>query len=1013
MYEIPQELKYKEKIIFNLEFEQLIYSSLAIFFGLLILKTSLDLNLKITLLMFIGCIAIFFMYFNLKSILFNYISWLISLKLNFMTYSMNKYLSFKSIENDSIIIKKSRIKLISKLSKLLKIKSKNSDKIAIIKVMPINFSIKHNDDQELIIKNFQKFLNSLDFEVQILIKSHPLNINNYFNSIKNNINKSYRVYYKQYQQLIQENIDSKSINDKSFYLVIKEANNLEIQCNLCIERLRLMNIKSSRLKDQELLNLLKGFFNYDHEREYSNDVSKNNYLNYLIAPNSIINKSNHLIIDKVYYRIIASHGYPRSVNHGFLDKIISSNGNFDVSMHIEPMSIESTIVYVNKELQKQRADLYSLSQNKIYNSSLKLKYKDTKEILNELHKGSQKLFNVSLYVMVKANNLEDLDFLTKKLESELNSLLIIPKITNYEMLKSLKSIMPYSKDLLKYKRNITTEALSAFFPFTSKFLDIDDNGILLGLNKNNIPIIKDIYSLGNSNGFILASSGFGKSFFAKLLIIRRLLLKTKVFVIDPQNEYTKLGMKFSAQIINISKDSKSIINPLDLMNHDYTEKRLSLMDLFNIMLGGISDSQKSILDRAITSCYSKKGITSSSDTWHRKPPILKDLLQELIDNESSAVFIEKTTYQSLINRVSMYVDGVFSFMNQQTKIDFSKDFIVFNLDSLPKQVKPVIMFLILDYLYMKMKNDKEKKLLVIDEAWSLLNKVEEASYIFEIVKTSRKYNLALLLITQDVVDLVDSKAGNAILSNSSYTVLLSQKPAVINSIAKTFNLSDYEKDLLITAKIGQGLVILDQEHSELNIISSKEEYDLITTNPNDVVNLKTSKIDIPKVSVNIDVTKRFYLKNSLTKDEIEFLLDSDYVISKCLVLGTNDYSEFLLKPDINETSSHFYLKYSISEYIKKFTAKVYNYNDVEVVFISSNNKRVALVIESKSKISKSYITARIDYLKKNFDDYFVLVSDVKYLDRYAKYCSAYNSVNVLEKINSYFVNKSVLDYSEK
>ncbi len=1012
MYEIPQELKYKEKIVFNLDFEQLIYASFFVFFGLLLLKTNLDLNIKLTFLLFLGFIAIFFMYFNLKSILFNYISWLSSLKLNFMTYSMNKYLGFKEIDNDSIIIKKPRIKLISRIAKKLNIPYKSQEKIAIIKVMPINFSIKHSDDQESIIKNFQKFLNSLDFEIQILIKSHPLNINNYFDSIKHSINKSYKSYYKEYEELIQDNITSRSINDKSFYIVIKESSNLEIQCNLCIERLRLMNIKATRLKDHELLKLLKGFFNYDNAREYSADVSKNNYLNYLIAPNSIINKSNHLIIDKVYYRIIAAHGYPRSVNQGFLDKIISSNGNFDISIHIEPMSIESTIVYVNKELQKQRADLYALNQNKIYNSSLKLKYKDTKEILNELHKGSQKLFNISLYVMVKADNLQELDFLTKKLESELNSLLIIPKITNYQMTKALKSIMPYSKDFLKYQRNITTEALSAFFPFTSKFLDIDNNGILLGLNKNNIPIIKDIYSLGNSNGFILASSGFGKSFFAKLLIIRRLMLKTKVFVIDPQNEYTKLGMKFSAQIINISKDSKSIINPLDLMNHDYAEKRLSLIDLFNIMLGGITESQKPILDRAITSCYAKKGITKEENTWHRKPPILRDLLDELIDAEPTSGFTEKTSYQSLINKVSMYVDGVFSFMNQQTKIDFSKDFIVFNLDSLPKQVKPVIMFLILDYLYMKMHSDKDKKLLVIDEAWSLLNKVEEASYVFEIVKTSRKYNLALLLITQDVLDLVDSKAGNAILSNSSYTLLLSQKPAVINSIAKTFNLSDYEKDLLLTAKIGQGLIILDQEHSEINVISSKEEYDLITTNPNEP-SVKT-KVEIPTAKVNIDVSKRFYPKNSLTKDEIEFLLDHDYVISNCLVLGSNEYSEFLLKPNPSETSVHFYLVYSISAYIRSLASKVYCYSgNVDIVFISSNNKTIGVVVESKGNITKSFLVARVNYLVKNFDDYVIVFSDSRYIEKFSKYCNCCSSVDVIKRIDSYFVNKSISDYGEK
>ena len=320
--------------------------------------------------------------------------------------------------------------------------------------------------------------------------------------------------------------------------------------------------------------------------------------------------------------------------------------------------------------------------------------------------------------------------------------MIIPRIPNFRMLQGLKSTTPLASNQLGIKRNITTEALSTFFPFTSSFLNIDATGIWLGLNRNNIPIIKDIFNLSNPNGMILATSGSGKSFFTKLFISRQLMNNVKVIVIDPQSEYIKLCERYNGQIINISRDSKTIINPLDLMEHDYAEKRLQLMDLLQIMLGGseqVSEIQKAVLDKCLTEVYRRKGITDDSKTWNNKPPLLKDLLEELQRLEKRVTITERPTYRSLINRLSMYVDGVFSFLNQHTKIDFNNEFVVFNIGEMPRQVKPTLMFLILDYVYMKMRETKERKILVIDEAWSLLSRTEDADYIFEIVKTSRKF----------------------------------------------------------------------------------------------------------------------------------------------------------------------------------------------------------------------------------------------------------------------------------
>ncbi len=308
------------------------------------------------------------------------------------------------------------------------------------------------------------------------------------------------------------------------------------------------------------------------------------------------------------------------------------------------------------------------------------------------------------------------------------------------------------------------------------------------------------------------------------------------------------------------------------------------MDLLAVMLGDVSEIQKSVLDRALTLTYERKGISNDPKRWGYKPPILADLLEELNRMEKPATQIEKSTYRSLINRLSMYVDGVFSFLNKHTKIDFDNYFVCFNIGDMPKQVKPAVMFLILDYVYMKMRKDKQRKLLIVDEAWSLLGRGEDAGYIFEIVKTSRKFNLGLLLITQDVADLVKSSAGGAVLANTAYTLLLRQKPAVIEDVVRTFRLSPTERERLLITGVGEGLLLMENEHTEIQIVASEEEHKLITTKPDEIIEQeqpKQEELQHRSIDIKVDENKGFFRKADLKSEEISFLLDRGYVLRAC------------------------------------------------------------------------------------------------------------------------------------
>jgi len=848
-------------------------------------------------------------------------------------------------------------------------------KIAVLNVDSINFGIKPQKEQETIMFAFQKFLNSIDFPIQILMTTETLDLDIYLKKLKNKIdNERNQEIFDSYRKHMKDLIEKNSAMNRNFYVVIPEVTDIEIQIRLCEERLHSLNLKTKRLNSLELRKVFSKIF----------DSSE-------MTPNLIKNSPDYLEIDGKFHKVIYAHGYPRSVEKGFLDKLVSCSGNFDFSLHINPQQIENTIVLLNKELQKQRADLYSAKIKNQFNPSLEIKYKDTKAVLENLQKGNEKLYNIGFYINCRADTLEELRLLTRKIESELNSLLIIPRQPNFKMIKGFKSCLPLAKDYLGVTRNITTSALSAFFPFTSSFFKFDETGIWFGLNKNNIPIIRDIFKLSNSNGMCLASSGAGKSYMTKLFITRHLLNGTKVIVIDPQSEYKNLVEKFEGQRINLSRTSDTIINPLDLMGHDYAEKRLSLMDLMPVMLGSLTEPQKSFIDQALTEAYEKKGIyMNDRDSWSNDPPILADVLKVLQRMEKRAINLEKNTLRSLINRLKLYVDGVFAFLNRHTNIDFKNDFVCFDIGNMPKQVKPVIMFLVLDYVYMKMKKDIERKLLVVDEAWSLLSRAEEASYIFEIVKTCRKFNMGLFLINQEVEGMIDSQAGRSALANSSYTILLRQKPAVIEGVQKVFHLSNVERIALLTAGVGEGILLMEDEHSELKIVASSEEHKQITTNADEILKEESvEKKESKNININVDASQRVHRSSDLTKDEKDYLSRKGFREESLKNITATKKEKYFIKPRFNETANHLFVIEDIKNYLEKkgIEVQLYATKKPDIVF-NLGKKKIAIEVETGAVLTKkSRMEEKIKVLN-GYDQWFFVVTNINKVKKYREYGTA-------------------------
>lgn len=726
-------------------------------------------------------------------------------------------------------------------------------------------------------------------------------------------------------------------------------------------------------------------------------------VNGLILPCLIQNRMKELVIDDKWGRIIYADGYPRTVSDGWLDKLVSMPGSFDMVIHIQPLDLNDVMRQLNHELKKQVSDISTLTQKgHSIPMSLQIQNEDTQSVLRVVQKGEEKMFNVSIYVNPKADSKQELELLTKRINATLNSVMIVPATASMRMLDGLRSILPYGQDKLKKTRNITSSPLSACFPFTSSGLQIEENGVMFGVNTNNkIPIIIDPFSFNNPNGLILATSGAGKSFFVKIFEIRQMMQGVNVINLDPQGEYAKLTETYHGQPIKISKDSKTVINPFDLMGMDYADKIASLHSLMHTIIDDISSPQQALLDDAFRRIYEEAGITEQRSTWGNPAPIFSDLYMAVKDKEKETDTnrLTRMSAMALTNRLRIFTEGSLKFLNQQTTLDFDNRMVTFDISQVPALAKAAMMYTLLEYVIHKMKNDLKRKIFVIDEAWLLLQHPQAAERIFEIVKTSRKYNMSFILITQEVNDLLSSQAGNSVLANTSWKLLLRQDPSVIDTITKTFKLNYSETMLLMSAQAGEGILMACDNHVPLKVVASKQEYDIVTTKPDDLI-VEPEKpqelFEPPKKKLNL--TKKVHLKGDLTRWQIDILLKEGFKEVREPGLGAGRGYMYLIKNETGELDQHFIMWNLIYEEIRKRTDKVNYYltREPDIVFEAKGGRMVGFEVESTIK-TESRLMEKLRVLK-NYSEWYFIVTQKTDKAYYQKYGPTLTRMDVLSKI---------------
>ncbi len=568
----------------------------------------------------------------------------------------------------------------------------------------------------------------------------------------------------------------------------------------------------------------------------------------IIAPSAIEVDFNHIRIDNKYYRTLFVAGYPRFVGINWLSGLINFDASLSVSMYVYPTDGKEVLDDLRRKIAEMEAELTTdIQRGRIVNPSTQAKLEDALNLQADLVKGEERFFQFGLYVTISATDKEELDKINKNLESSLGSLMIISKKTTLQMEEGFVTTLPVCYDKLKVTRNMDTTSLATTFPFVSSDLS-DDKGIMYGINEHNGSlVIFDRFSMPNYNSVVFATSGAGKSYMVKLEIMRSLMFGTEIIVIDPENEYKDLCDAVGGQYIAFGYNEDSKINPFDLslmLKNDedkenaLNNKILSIHNLFKIMIGQMDPLDESILDKAVMAAYKAKGISPDPETQTREAPLIEDLYKALIG-------MEEEKAKLLAARLEKYIKGSFAgVFNQKTTVNLKNKFVVFGIKNLEDSLRPVAMHIILDYIWTIVKAQLKRRILVVDEAWYLMQFDDSAAFLRGIIKRGRKYYLGTTTITQDVDDFLKTTYGKEIVTNSSIQILLKQHSAAIDNVGNVFYLSEGEKQLLLSADKGEGIFFAGQNHVAIRVIASESEHKLITSDPEELLRMKQNAVTL-------------------------------------------------------------------------------------------------------------------------------------------------------------------------
>jgi len=566
----------------------------------------------------------------------------------------------------------------------------------------------------------------------------------------------------------------------------------------------------------------------------------------LVAPAAVEIARDHVRLEYQYARVLAVTGYPRSVGPGWLAPLIEFEHPIELSIHIHPLETASVVKLLSHKLvQLQSSRLVDLRGGRLADPEREVAFEDAERLRDALQRGEERVFSVSVYLLLRAASPRALDDLTRRVESTLDGMLAHSRVAILEQERGFQACLPHARDDLLVYRNLDTSSLVTMFPFSSSTLSME-RGVLYGVaTRSQTPVIVDPFdsTLENANLAVFAVAGAGKSFFVKLMAMRNLLAGVDFLIVDPENEYRAVCDAVGGQYVRLASSSAHRLNPFDLPPSDpdagvdtLAEHVAALLGLLSIMLaerdGNLDKLERAVLDDALYQTYARAGITRDPPSHARTAPTLADLHEVLCG-------LATPVASGLAARLSRYVSGSLGagLFAGQTNVELDRRLVVFNIQQLEEELRPVAMHLIAAFVWNRVRRDRRARLLVIDEAWSLLRYAEGGAFISDMARRARKYYLGLVTITQDVADFIHSVHGRAVLVNAAMKLLLKQDQTTVDVVTEAFQLNDTERQYLLGANKGEGMLFARGARLGISIEASPTEHRLATTAPRELAEL--------------------------------------------------------------------------------------------------------------------------------------------------------------------------------
>ena len=1015
-YDIPDRIRYKEKIVLNLDIKQLGYFTLSIAAAIFLLNLPIEGEPKFILPSISVLIGAGMAFLNLEERLLDMYSYYRGIRKAVPEdQEAQDFMGVMSIANNTIHLK-------------------NRELLAVLQVYPVNFELLDDERKKSLIANYRAFLNHISTPIQILIRTTDASLENYFEAQEMKFSESAKEFsalYTDFRIFESDFLTKNKVKERHYYLIIRHmprkritktvANKilpsddeeiplLEQHVQIITEKLGSCGLFSKRLDNAELIDLLLAHSDEEGEEPPKPPAPKKhliklpnifgkkkrelNFFRFMLTPSFEI-APDYAKLNETYHRIVKVDGYPRNVEDGWLRSFLGKNEGYDVSIHIHPSTIAYTLVALHNQIIRQSADLMMSTAKGTPNPALEIKRTDTMRTYGQLYKGEEKLFRVSIYLDNKETSLDRLNLLSEKCNANLNALLMVPKTATYRMADGIKSTLPLAQDKLELQRDFLTSPLCATFPFISPASTKRD-GIMFAHEEETLnPLFVDFNNMSNKHFFVLGISGSGKSYTAKYLTIQHLMNDdARVFIIDPNAEYRGLTKNLGGEVVELSKDSNSIINVFDMGNEDFGSKMLSLISVFDIISGGLTESQKGVLNEALLEVYRRKNIHfDKKATWKNTPPTFSDFkvaLETILKkSERRKYSSDDRSAETLINRVRMYTkSGFFGFLDEQTKIDLKGDFLDFDLSRLPAPVKKLMMFVVLDLISREMKKDTKPKVVLIDEGWSLLRSKEAEGYMLDFIKTSRKYNTSIGFITQEIEDLLRSEGGKSILNLTSTKILLRQNPSNLDLVSQGLKLNDSERDFLLRANRGHGILITEEGHYRFFAVAPPRIHALITTDPNEEKKvIEKMEVEIAKKGIKLNLSRGFYARMDLSESQQKELRQAGYVLHKDKIKAHEGSAYYFVKTQGNESPRHALFCWLIADLLRsrKLKPKVNASSEADVV-VKIGKARIAFEVETGENMAADAegLKQRLEDKQREFDDFVILVTDRLLRDKYAK-----------------------------